>query len=261
MSTLLFPQLPHHAALRMATAFRNFSVEELAAHAQFECDECEYTPTGGSRATALEITTLRTEVIDLAKAYGYPGFPNQHQAATFDATLTLVLVAQMRLAPAEAARGGVWAFLACVVLPDIVRWRFGGVDAPTSPERYLSGRRNTFQRLWWRAFYLGTRPHAGRSVEQLLHALGEDELVQVTERPSLAGIEGLAAAVAAGMLDACIRHKGLARRHLMREAQKRLLRLSSFVSLESVSAECLDHHVTRIFDKVADSFAAAHEPT
>jgi len=260
LSTLLFPQLPHHAALQTATAICNTSVEELAAQAHFECDECEYTPTGGSRATVEVITALRTEVLDLARAHGYPKFPNQLQAATFDARVTLMLFARMHIAAAEAARGGVWTFLACIVLPDIVRWRFGSADSATSLERYLSGRRNTFQRLWWRAFYLGTRPHASYSVEHLVHALGEDELVQVTERPSLAGIEGLAAAVAAGMLDARIKYEGLARRHLMREAQKRLLRLSSFVSLESISAESLDLHVAQIFEKVAELFATTQEP-
>lgn len=33
---------------------------------------------------------------------------------------------QMPMAPAEAANGGIWAFLACVLLPDISRWRFSG---------------------------------------------------------------------------------------------------------------------------------------
>ncbi|QQK02972.1 hypothetical protein JFN94_01995 [Burkholderia anthina] len=253
MSTLLFPQLPHHVALHIATAIRSSSVEQLASQVLFEHDECEYTSTGGVRASVAKIEALRMAVVELAATKGYPQFPSPQQAASFDAMLTHMLVDLVPLAPAEAARGGVWAFLACVVLSDIVRWRFGGADSPTAVERYISGRRNTFQRLWWRAFYLATRPYERHTVEQLVHALGEDELVQLTERPSLAGIEGLAAAVAIGLLEACNRHKSIARRQLIREAQKRLLRLSSFVCLESIPEECLHEHVTEIFDKVAAS--------
>ena len=53
-----------------------------------------------------------------------------------------------------------WNFLSCDLMPEVVHWRFfhkRDVYQPTKEaliDRYLGGRRNCFQRLWWRAFCL-----------------------------------------------------------------------------------------------------------
>jgi hypothetical protein len=73
------------------------------------------------------------------------------------------------------------------------------------------------------------------------------------ERPSLAGIEGLPASIAAGLLAASQTYSDLTRRQLIREAQKRFLRLSSFVSFESISSGEINHHVESVFQQVAAS--------
>lgn len=169
-----------------------------------------------------------------------------------------VLAQQMSLAPVEAAKSGPWEFMTCVLLPDLVRWRFSGTAGSTSMERFVSGRRNACRRLWWRAFHLSPRLSAGSRLEQLLQTLGEDELVQLMERPSLAGIEGLPAAIAEGFLTASARYPDLTRRQLIREAQKRFLRVSSFLSLESIAPAEVDRHVKEIFDQVAASLLSAY---
>lgn len=100
----------------------------------------------------------------------------------------------------------------------------------------------------------------GGLLEELLRALGEDELVQLMERPSLAGIQGLPGAVAVGLLAASQTFSDLTRRQLIREAQKRLLRLSSFVSFESIDASEVDRHVQTVFEQVADSLPRHNSP-
>lgn len=251
---ILFPQLPHHIALQIANAARSASIQSLAGTAASEHPACEYTPTGGTRATAASLNRLRSDLLQLATAAGYPTPAGQQQAAAFDAEAALVLAQQMSMAPAEAAKGSVWEFLSCVLLPDIVRWRFGGTGGAATPlERFVSGRRNVFQRLWWRAFHLAPRAPDAPQLQELLRTLGEDELVQLMERPSLAGIEGLPGSIAVGLLSASQAYSDLTRRQLIREAQKRFLRLSSFVSFESIAAGEINHHVACVFEQVAAS--------
>ncbi|MNU57273.1 hypothetical protein D3C71_463920 [compost metagenome] len=251
---ILFPLLPHHISLQLANAARSASVRSLADAAVPEHIACEYTPTGGARVTVAALNKLRSDLLHLAKASGYPTPANQQQVAVFDAESALVLAQQMLMAPAEASKGGVWEFLSCVLLPDIVRWRFGGTGGTATPlERFLSGRRNVFQRLWWRAFHLAPRLAGAPQLPELLRALGEDELVQLMERPSLAGIEGLPSSIASGLLAASQSYSDLTRRQLIREAQKRFLRLSSFVSFESIAPMELSRHVANVFEQVATS--------
>jgi hypothetical protein len=251
---ILFPQLPHHVALQIANAARLASIQSLASAAAHEHPDCEYTPTGGTRATAALLHELRTNLLRIAVVAGYPNAADQQQAATFDAEAALVLARHMTVAPAEAAKGGVWEFLSCVLLPDIVRWRFSGTGGAATPlERFVSGRRNVFQRLWWRAFHLAPRAVDASQLPELLRALGEDELVQLMERPSLAGIEGLPGSIALGLLAASQANTDLTRRQLIREAQKRFLRLSSFVCFESITTEEVTYHVENVFEQVAAS--------
>ena len=250
---ILFPQLPHHIALQLANTARLASIQSLAASATAEHATCEYTPTGGSRVTVTVLRKIRSDLLQIATVAGYPNSAGQQTVAVFDAEACIVLAQQMLMAPAEAAKGGVWEFLSCVLLPDIVRWRFGGTGGATPLERFVSGRRNVFQRLWWRAYHLSPRVPDAPKLAELLHALGEDELVQLMERPSLAGIDGLSISIAAGLLTASKTHADLTRRQLIREAQKRFLRLSSFLSLESIGKGEIDRHVENVFEQVAAS--------
>ena len=149
----------------MADAARTAPILSLAGTATAEHPACEYTPTGGARATVAALGQLRIDLLVLARAAGYPNPASQQQAADFDAEASIVLARQMRMAPAEAAKGGVWEFLSCALLPDIVRWRFGGTGNATTPiERFVAGRRNVFQRLWWRAVRNGAEQSRAQTV-------------------------------------------------------------------------------------------------
>src|SRR5690606_7653755 len=112
-----------------------------------------------------------------------------------------LLVEQMEISANEATQVEMWAFLGCVLLPDVVRWRFPG-RAATPDERFIGGARglrNTFGRLWWRAYLLEARRGEDGLLDPLV-ALNEDEMVQITERPGLSGYPATASALAHAFL-------------------------------------------------------------
>ncbi|HEX6705325.1 MAG TPA: DUF6339 family protein [Albitalea sp.] len=231
---------------------RAASVAELAKRAAATHAATIYTPTGGARVLPETLENVRKAIVDVAATFGYPAPPNGDQAAGFDAAASVALFKLVDVTPAEASKSGVWDFLSCVLLPDLVRWRFYQADGASSLERFLAGRRNSFQRLWWRAYHL-THGHTLSDTElgKLLVDMGEDELVQLMERPALAGIFRLSATVATGLLAAAKRAPSVSRRLLMREGQKRLLRVSSFVALDAVSQEEAAAIIEKIFGDVA----------
>ena len=107
---------------------------------------------------------------------------------------------------------------------DIAVWRFG---ADADERRYLGNvNRNTFRRLWWRAEILGPDIDLAR--------LGEDELVNIMERPTVSADRRLARAVAAEFLRRVDDDGVPERMQLMREAMKRLLRLTPLVAFTAL---------------------------
>lgn len=247
---LLYPRLPYPTAAALAESLRNSAIAEVAARAAAEHADAVFTPTGGNRIEADQLSRLRDSVLEFAHKAGYPAPPPEDQRLGFDAVVAVALHERMRISPAEAAKSGVWSFLTCVLLPDVVRWRFpGGLDG-SGLDRFLPGRRNTFQRLWWRAFLLHDATRQDHAFAALVE-LGEDEIVQIMERPNLAGSRRLMHHVARELVAASVRHPNIARRELIREAQKRLLRLSAFVSFDALEDDDLAVSVHEVFEAVA----------
>ena len=88
--------------------------------------------------------------------------------------------------------------------------------------------RNVFRRYWWRARSLGVNPGDPAS------ELGEDQLVQVMERPSISGSRKLARTFAQTVLQAAVGSPDVGIEALMRDATKRLVRLTPFVCFEAL---------------------------
>ena len=170
-------------------------------------------PPLGARASQERLAGLASGVRDLAARDGYPNRPTVRQRNAFDAECAGRLLDRMEIVTADAAHDGVWAFIGCVLLPDIGWWRF----SERSPARLLGGPRNAFGRLWWRARTLLERngEQAGGGV---LDRLGEDELVQVMERPSLAGNPRVARQLCQSFLSAVGREGTINRMELMRDS-------------------------------------------
>lgn len=202
-----------------------------------------YSPTGGNRITEQELRDLRTAVVGLASSYGMPRPTSSFQE--FEGRAARLIHDMLPMTPHEFASEEAWSYITCCWLLDVAVWRFGH-DADT--RRFVGDiNRNTFRRMWWRADVLGD--------EIDLTQFGEDELVNITERPTVAADRRLARAVAREFLARVDRGEADSRMLLMREAMKRLLRLTPFVSFAALAEPQIQAVVEEIFNAAAAGLA------
>ena len=152
-----------------------------------------YAASGGTPLKKDNLTEIRHMLVGAAKANGFPARGSTIDRAQFDTDLAKRLGENPLFKPPEALRDDVWAFLATVVAPDVIKWRFG----TASRERYHGGVRNAFQRLWMRAWSLD-RGAGAEDRWGLIRDLTEDAFGQIVERPSIGGDHRLALALAEG---------------------------------------------------------------
>jgi hypothetical protein len=150
----------------------------------------------------------------------------------------------MGIVPADAASDEVWSFLTLVVAPDVAVWRFPG----RADDRLLGRPRNVFRRLWWRGQVLGNDFIDERD------GLGEDELVGIMERSTIAANPRLARALAHVVVEYGTR-VNVARSDLMRDVAKRVLRLQSVLCMEILDDERVDDLVFHCFQQTRDAMA------
>lgn len=254
----IYPRLPQAAARPLAEERAGRSVLDLVSTAETSHPLVRFAPTGGSRVSQDFLAALQRDVRLQAQACGYPTkLPAQHQAESFDYECAVLLHQSMNLLPSEAAHIEMWAFMTTILLPDVVRWRFGGDS--TSLERFIGGdrglRRNAFGRLWWRAYLLQTEADSGDS-HTLLRLLNEDEIVQITERPSIVLNPRLAQAAARSHLACAVNYPHLTRRVLMREAIKRIRRRITVVCYEMLDDGQVQADTDAVFSAAADALTS-----
>jgi Family of unknown function (DUF6339) len=243
---LLYPHLSPTIARRLAEELSARSIDSLHALSAISHPAAAYAPTGGNRVSAPYLREIDRCIRESADSCGYPSSIDDLRLRRFDASSGRILHEMMDISPSGASNPGVWAFMACVLWPDIVRWRFPGNEEGTSRERFIGGRRNTFGRAWWRAYIL-KQPVCDHPYE-LLDLLGEDELVQITERPSLAGSPSLAKMVCRTFLDVTSGPSNTPRsRLLLRDAMKRLRRLLPMVSFDALDEQVLKSLIEEVF--------------
>jgi hypothetical protein len=250
----IYPRLPIFAASLLAKERATKSIDELfTLSSTLDHPATLYSPTGGSRITKVALRNLQTQVRACAAIYGYPDSPGSK--SEFDTACAMVFHKNMEIYPSEASNLGVWTFFTCVILPDIVRWRFPGEEGVTPIERFLGGdrglRRNTFGRLWWRAYLLHQPYHEHPYL--LLDKLTEDELVQITERPSLAGSPLLAKQICLTFLETIEQNPRISRRELIRDTVKRFRRLLPIILFEALDDYLVQNLVEQLFSSSIES--------
>jgi hypothetical protein len=217
-----YPRLPLPVARRLFEETRDSLIEELSRRTDVTHPAAEWHPTVPGRVDANTLHGLRDAVLLIAKEYGYPDLQLRGRHRTFDQQVGAALHRLMDIAPAEAAAGGIWSFLALVLMPDVAAWRF----PDRKPERmigtdYLFGANShVFTRLWARAAVLS---------EETNNQLGEDEAVALFERSTIGGDPRLARTIADTLVTTGAAHQDLARSKIMRDAMKRVRRLAVFV--------------------------------
>ncbi|WEO65092.1 hypothetical protein [Rhizobium rhizogenes] len=228
MTVALFPRLDRIAvdACLASTAGLMRTVEFGLGSTYFPV-ETTYAASGGSPVSDEFLQALRSALIELARASGFPERGGTSDRARFDELGSIHLAQVPEFDSGEALRDDVWAFLATIVLPDLVAWRFA--DRPA--ERFHGGVRNAFQRLWIRGRILDRGARVDRRWE-LLAELTEDALVQITERPSIGSDARLARGFAEAWVRAATRLGRPAMEDVTREAIIRL-RLRNKIQLLS----------------------------
>ena len=230
--TNAFPRLDRAAALEITLRSRDKTLDELTAELPDTSVTVTYSPIGGQRVDDETLRAVRIAILGIAKEHGFPA-PIEDTRA-FESLCARSLHEQLSMTPHEAAQEEVWSYLTCCWLLDVASWRYP--DA-RSERFYGHLNRNTFRRLWWRAEVLGP--------DVDLALLGEDELVNIMERPTLFAEPRLARAIA---IEHIARAATGGRMLLMREATKRLLRLTPFISFDALPDGSIADVVRQAFD-------------
>jgi len=259
MEIILYPRIPVGYANERANELRSMTIQDLRTKAAISDARVYYAPTGGGRASENHLKNIADSIRELAAEGGYPSAFQRRPYSEFDSKVAEFLHRTLQITPSEAARLEIWSFFTCILLPDVVRWRFHARSRPTSLERYLGGIRgvrNTFGRLWWRGEILQIqdtpRPY------QLVHQLTEDQLVQLMERPGLSGNRTLATAISQAFLSAADSHPEVTRDDLMRDTTKRIRRLLAFVSFDGLEAHELHSVVSDAIEQTLQMLQYGH---
>lgn len=201
-----------------------------------------YAPTGGMRAEPNLLGVVRSRVLELAVAAGYPDKRDQASVQEFEGECGRLLHEELGISPHEAGHREVWACLTATHLLDVAAWRWGGI----SERKRVNGdiNRDTFRRLWWRYEILQDPALPW----DRFGGLGEDEIVAIVERPGVAGNPEVARAIVRGFHRRLEAESDLVplRMHLMRDAMKRLTRLTPFTALDLLGRADLDARIDEV---------------
>lgn len=235
---MVLPRLDRPSAQILLGRYRHRPLAELTAHMPQLTAQVTYAAVGGARANQATLESLRSDFLQLATDHGMPD--PIREVPIFEGRGAQLIRRALPMTPHEASHEEVWSYVTCCWLLDVAVWRFGE-DA--SDDRFIGHiNRNTFRRMWWRDEVLGAAVDLTR--------LGEDEFVNIMERPTLYADLRVAQAIAREFLVRVERGDVPDRMRLMREATKRLLRLTPFLSFMALA----DAHVDLV---VADAFDAA----
>lgn len=244
MSGILYPRLAREVARERIPALRDLSSEELLTRAELLLEGHTYAAIGGRQVTEEEISALLIEATGIARECGFPATRREADRISFDRRMAQFLHERMRISPHQAADEEIWTHLTLGPLAAFAAWRFPGLP----DERVLGRPRNTFRRLWWRAETLG--PLA--TDEQ---ALREDETVQIMERGATTATPAVARALAAAFRRRLVANPEMKRMELMRDAMKRVNRLTPFISLEALGDEELATQLDEVFAEAAGAIS------
>lgn len=203
-----------------------------------------FAASGGSRSEALA-AEVGERIRELARGADFPANTSQVARSKFDHAAAAYFGAEARLATGEALRDDVWAYIATIVVPDVVAWRFPDRAA----HRFEGGVRNALQRLWTRAVTLDRgQDHSDRW--GLVRSLSEDAAVQIFERASVGGNPPLARALAEVWVRTASKVGRAPMEDAMRKATKMIRLRNEIVDLASLPTPELEELISGIFAQV-----------
>lgn len=215
------------------------------------------TAIGGTQVSISCLRELRGLLVGLARQCGFPDRGSTGDRARFDRLATIALADFEALQSGEADRDEVWAFIATVLVPDLVAWRFANRPA----ERFQGGIRNTFQRLWIRGWALDLGRGAGDARWKLVEALTEDAMVALTERPSIASDRELSQAIASAWILTSKRIGRARMEEVMRRAIISIRIRNEIQMLSTLDNKGLSDCVSDMFTRASDDLPHVESET
>lgn len=243
-SPRLFPRLSASAARRLLREFEGAPLDHVRMQSVAQAFTT-WATSGGRRVSPEELQDIRGTVLEIARSHGYPN-GEEREARAFDAGCTIWFGEAVPLPAGEALRDDVWTWICVCLLPDLVSWRFRG----KSDERFIGGVRNTFQRHWTRA-RLFDRGAEAPDRWRLVHAMSEDAVVQVVERPSVGSSPQIARAIGEAWLLIAAEQRGVPMELLARAAIRDLRILGATVALVGMQQDELNNLAAEVFAATA----------
>ena len=241
---ILFPRLSKLAAERRLDEIRSLSISELSIADVAITDEATFAQTGGHRTTAKDLTKIRQSVLKIAQRFGFPDSGTEKTKAEFDAICAVWLRKQAAIEVGEGFRDGLWSYLTIELLPDVAAWRFPKKNA----RRFLGGVRNTFQRLWMRAFLLDHANDA-KTLREYLTSLQEDSFVQLIERPGSSANPYISSRIAAAWIRASSNSDYGPMEGLHRKVMKELTQIGAVISIDYLPEDELDSMLDELYEE------------
>lgn len=240
---LCYPRMPLYEAAQSWEVLRGQSLAEIGASIDLTTLKAQYYPLARQRAGSEELMGLRGKILGIAEEFGFPSVVSSKVLVEFDRYVGPEIHAQMTIMPADASSIDVWNFVNTAVVPDVVLWRYGRFHTQNkkwiiSEDRLFDMTRTTIGRLWWRVHLLGS---------ELAGKLGEDEVVNLLEKPRIGGYPLLSRAMGARLLTFASESNTGRRMELFRDATKRLLRKMAVQSVFIMTPEQIDDFVTSLF--------------
>lgn len=240
---LCYPRMTLYHAAQSWETLRGQSLREIGDAIDLHTVQAHYYPLARQRAGSEELLGLRGKILGIAEEFGFPSTVSSKVLVEFDRSVGPELHTQMTIVPADASSIDVWNFINTAVVPDVVLWRYGRFNTQKkkwniSEDRLFDMTRTTIGRLWWRVHLLGA---------ELARRLGEDEVVNLLEKPRIGGYPPLSRAMGARLLTFASESNTGRRMELFRDATKRLLRKMAVQSVFVMTPEQIDEFVSSLF--------------
>jgi len=240
---ICWPRMSSYEASGRWDVLRTETRDAIAKGIDLATAQGEYYPLARRRAGTEDLIELRALILQIASRFGYPSLTRGRRLIEFDQALGIAVHQQMCIMPADASNVDVWTFVNTVVAPDIVLWRYGKFDETKkrwiiSEERLFDLTRTTIGRLWWRVHLLG---------DYVASHLGEDEAVQLLEKPRIGGFRELSRCIGERHLHFAALGGTSRRMELLRDVTKRLIRKMAVQSVYVMNANQLKGFVDELF--------------
>ncbi|MGJ0386110.1 DUF6339 family protein [Paenarthrobacter nicotinovorans] len=242
---LCYPRMSMAEASFRWEALKTQPLHAIASEIDVHSASGEFYPLARRRATPDDLSALRSKIINVASEFGYPSSIRGRRLTEFDRAVGPVVYQQMAIMPVDASSSEVWNYINTVLVPDIVLWRYGRFDMVSgkwtiSVDRLFDLTRTAIGRLWWRIQLLG---------EEVSARLGEDEVVQLLERPRIGGYAPLARALGGLHLRYVSDDEAIPRMEIFRDVNKRLLRRMAVQSVYVMSAAQIEQFVDELYQE------------